>query len=346
MTRLKFTDEGRVYNKLKIVKQVAPRINSAGNKETRVEVECLACGTHKEVAWSKVKSGHTKSCGCTAESRRKDITNQRFGSLVAIESTGVKKKGSFLWRCKCDCGNTKDVSVSDLGMGKCQSCGCLQNKGTPKDIKGKLFGRLTAEEPVGKNKAGQYIWRCSCSCGNSHTTTGTSLIQGHTKSCGCYATEVCGKAAITHGMSHTAEYQAWKNALYRCTKPSDASYSDYGGRGIKMCSRWSEPLPKGFLNFFEDMGNSNGLTLERVDVNGNYSPENCVWADVYTQGFNTRMHSTNTSGVTGVSELKNGRWQAYINHLGKRIPLGYHDTFESAVLARKAAELRYYGKNK
>lgn len=346
MTRLQFNDEGKVYNNLKIIGKVAPRVISNGNKETRVEVECLACGTHKEVAWSKVKSGHTKSCGCTAEARRKDITGQRFGSLVALESTGVKKKGSFLWRCECDCGNTKDVSVSDLGSGQYKSCGCLQNKGSPKNLQGQVFGRLIAEEPVGKNNSGQYIWRCSCSCGNSHITTGTSLIEGNTKSCGCYATDVCGKASITHGMSHTAEYHAWKNALYRCTKTSNKKYKDYGGRGIKMCERWAEPLPNGFLNFYQDMGNSNGLTLERVDVNGDYSPENCIWADVYVQGFNTRMSPLNTSGVTGVCASNNGMWQAYIGYQGRKLHLGHFASFEDAVSTRKAAEIKYHGKNK
>lgn len=346
MTRLKFNDEGKIYNNLKIIKEAPSRINSGGNKETRVEVECLVCGTHKEVTWSKVKSGHTKSCGCISEGRRKDIAGQRFGSLVAVQSLNKKKKSSILWVCKCDCGGTKELTVSELVSGSYQSCGCLQHKGTPRDLRGQIFGRLTAIEPIGTNSAGQYIWKCSCGCGNTHQVTGTSLIEGATQSCGCYAKEVCGKSSLTHGMSSAPEYHAWKNALYRCTKSSNKAYKNYGGRGIEMCDRWSEPLPTGFLNFLEDMGSCNGLTLERVDVNGNYSPDNCIWADVYTQGFNTRMHSSNTSGVTGVSELKSGRWQAYINYLGKRIPLGYHDTFESAVSARKSAELQYYGKNK
>lgn len=346
MTRLKFNDEGKVYNNLKIIKKVEPRITPSGDKETRVEVECLVCGTLKSVAWHKVKKGVTKSCGCVAEGRRKDITGFQYGMLTAKEPTEERKGKGILWKCLCECGQSRQLLVSEFQSGKYTSCGCQPRKGTPKDLKGEIFGRLMAVEPVGKNNAGQYIWKCLCSCGNEHTVTGTALVEGATKSCGCLAKEVCGKASLTHGMSHSPEYHAWKNALYRCTKPFNAAYSDYGGRGIQVCERWSEPLPVGFLNFLEDMGPSNGLTLERVDVNGNYSPENCIWADTYQQGYNTRMHSSNTSGVTGVSELKDGRWQAYINYLGKRYPLGYHNTFEQAVKARQDAELKYYGKLK
>ena len=97
MTRLKFNDEGKVYNHLKILRQADPKINKAGNKESRVEVECLLCGTLKNMSWSKVKSGWTKTCGCTFFGARKDITGQRFGKLVAVEKSPYNEKwvGSF-----------------------------------------------------------------------------------------------------------------------------------------------------------------------------------------------------------------------------------------------------------
>lgn len=346
MTRLKFNDEGKIYNSLKIIKEAPSIINSSGNKQTMVEVECLVCSKVKVVRWSKVKSGHTKSCGCVSIGRRKDITGERFGKLTVVSSLGEKSRGSFLWNCLCDCGNTKQVTVSVLNQGKVSSCGCEPRKGTPRDLTGQTFGRLTALEPVNKTKSGNYIWNCSCSCGNLHSAASSALVEGTTKSCGCYAKEISGKASLTHGMSRTPEYGAWKNAVARCTNPSNPNYYNYGGRGICVCERWLEPSPQGFLNFIEDMGESNGLTLERIQVNGNYSPDNCEWADRYNQSYNTRMHKTNTSGVTGVSKGRRGNWQSYINFQGKRIVLGEYKTFDQAVSARKAAEIEYYGKNK
>ena len=346
MTRLKFNDEGKVYNHLKILHKADSRINNSGNKETRVIVECLLCGNTKNLSWSKVKSGWTKTCGCTSFGARKDITGQRFGKLVAKESLQVKKFGSVLWKCSCDCGNDTELTVSQLGSGNFQSCGCMQHQGRPLDLKDKIFGRLTAVESVGKNKAGQYIWKCICECGNEHTTTGTNLVENHTKSCGCLSRESLLERSKTHGWANTPEYGAWKNAISRCTDPANPAYENYGGRGIKVCDRWMEPSPRGILNFIEDMGSCNNLTLDRIDVNGDYEPDNCRWADYYTQSYNTRMFKNNTSGRTGVSQMKDGKWQAYITNRGIREALGIFVNFEDAVRAREKAEVRLHGEVK
>ena len=332
---------GDVYGELSVISY-----SHTGERYSKYyRCEC-SCGKEVVVSKGHLRSGHTKSCGCTHKGHRKDITGTRYGKLVAVSSTGEIKGRSVVWKCLCDCGNEKEVSVSSLSGGGVNSCGCLQHQGSPLDLVNKVFGRLTVTKSIGKNKAGQYIWECQCSCGNIHETTGTSLVQGYTKSCGCYAKEVRGKANTTHGLSHTPEYGAWKNAIARCYNTNNKKYADYGGRGISVCSGWMEEAPLGFLNFMEDMGKSNGLTLERVDVNKGYCPENCIWADVFTQGYNTRMHSSNTSGRTGVSELKSGKWQVYINVKGKRLSLGTYSDFEVAVKTREAAEIKYYGEVK
>lgn len=346
MVKRVFDDDGVVYNNLKILRKVEPRITSSGDKETRVEAECMVCGKVKNIAWHKIRSGHTKSCGCVSVGRRKDITGQRVGKLVAINSTGIRKSGSVLWNLKCDCGNAHQLTVSQFTSGSSGSCGCMQHLGSPLDLTGKKFNKLTAVKSVGINNAGQYIWEWSCDCGNSHTVVATSVIQGHTKSCGCYAKEVAGVASITHGMSGTPEYGSWKNAISRCHNPENGGYDDYGGRGITVCDEWNQSADVGFTQFYSDMGPSNGLTLERVDVNKGYSKENCVWADKFTQGYNTRQSQTNSSGKTGVSENKDGTWQSYINFRGERYSLGEYKTFEGAKSAREAAEIKYYGKLK
>lgn len=346
MVKQVFNDEGVVYNNLKIIRKVDPKITPKGDRVTRVEAECLLCGKVKEYTWSKVKGGYTKSCGCTAPNRQRNIEGMRQGKLVAIKSTGIKKHGSILWDLQCDCGNTHQLTVSQFTGGHSSSCGCMHYLGSPLDHKGVRYNRLVGVEPVGKNKAGQYIWKWLCDCGNEHIVAATSVIEGSTKSCGCYAKEVVGDSTRTHGMTATPEYGAWKNAISRCHNPDNKSYSEYGGRGIFVCDDWNQPAEIGFVKFYEDMGPSNGLTLERVDVNLGYSKENCIWADYYTQGYNQRMQKANTSGKTGVSENKDGTWQAYINFKGKRYPLGKFVEFEDARAAREAAEIKFYGELK
>lgn len=347
MVKQVFNDEGVIYNNLKILRKVEPRITPNGDKETRVEAECLVCGKVKNLAWHKVKNGKTKSCGCISPGRRKDISGQRQGKLVAVGPTDIKKRGYILWDLVCDCGGKHQLTVAQFTSGNTKSCGCMKYQGTPRDLTGQRFGRLEVLDFSGeKTSSGNYKWNCRCDCGNLTIVSSTNLVENHTTSCGCYSKELILERSVTHGMSSTSEYGAWKNALIRCSDSENKKYSEYGGRGIKVCDRWQWPAEVGFMNFMEDMGPSNGLTLDRIDVDGDYCPENCRWADRYTQGYNTRQHTTNTSGKTGVSENKDGTWQAHINFKGKRYPLGEFVEFEDAKAAREAAEIKFYGELK
>jgi len=125
----------------------------------------------------------------------------------------------------------------------------------------------------------------------------------------------------------------------RCENPNFTAYKDYGGRGITVCPRW-QPQNRGFQNFLEDMGDRpNGMTLDRIDNDGNYEPSNCRWATMTEQSHNRRMTSANTSGVTGVSWHKSaGKWEASITINYKKIYLGTFDTKEEAIKARQERE--------
>lgn len=147
--------------------------------------------------------------------------------------------------------------------------------------------------------------------------------------------------SIIHGMSHTLEYGIWKQMKYRCTVETNPGYPDYGGRGIKVCDRWLES----FQNFYEDMGSKpEGMSLDRIDVNGDYCPENCRWADISTQNFNQGIRVNNKSGRTGVSwDSERNKWFVRICINGKNVSLGRYSDFEDAVKVREEAEMKYYG---
>jgi len=135
----------------------------------------------------------------------------------------------------------------------------------------------------------------------------------------------------THGASHTREYKSYVSMRNRCLNKNADHYESYGGRGIKIDERWST-----FSNFLADMGpRPKGMSLERKDVNGDYTPDNCVWATQKVQGANQRIRRTNTSGFTGVAKADN-RWRAQITVNYKIITLGRFDTPEEASAWRDA----------
>ena len=128
-------------------------------------------------------------------------------------------------------------------------------------------------------------------------------------------------------------YVKWQAMWNRCTNARASQFAHYGGRGITICDRW-----RSFYNFWSDMGQppSEKHTLERVDVNGNYEPANCVWATQSEQILNQRIRSTNTSGVKGVSQYKGAGWRATATVKGKQVHLYNGPSFDKAVEARRA----------
>lgn len=204
------------------------------------------------------------------------------------------------------------------------------------DLTGKRFGRLIVIERSDKPGSGhQPKWKCKCDCGNEKTIFGASLRNNDSRSCGCRN----GENLKTHGLSNRPEYKIWKSMIARCENPKCSRFSDYGGRGIKVCKRWRE----NFQNFIDDVGfrPSEKHSIERVDVNGNYEPLNCKWATDIEQARNKRIYSKNTSGHSGVTlEKETGRWRASIRINNKLVYLGVFISLQEAISKRKEAEAK------
>ena len=158
------------------------------------------------------------------------------------------------------------------------------------DLTGKRYGRLTAiqESSISSKKR---KWECICDCGNIAHVITSSLVSGRTTSCGCRkleaARENCKEHGLKprHGLTNSRVWRIWSGMLYRVNPDSrESEVEKYSGRGITVCERW-----KIFENFFEDMGHPpEGLSLDRIDVNGNYEPSNCRWATSKEQQNNKR----------------------------------------------------------
>lgn len=232
-----------------------------------------------------------------------DLTGKRFGRLEVIKRSDNVNKETY-WLCRCDCGNEKIINGHSLKTGNTKSCGCLgienarknckaknQSKISDSDMIGKRFGKLITLEYIGVDKHRCKLFKCLCDCGKQTVTRKSRLINGGAQSCGCLSSKVWSEMNYKHGYASHGQYNRvyaiWSHMIDRCYNKNNPAYERYGARGITVCSEWRENVDL-FIEWANNNGYSDELSIDRIDNNKGYYPDNCRWVDDITQGNNKR----------------------------------------------------------
>ena len=238
----------------------------------------------------------------------KDLTGEKFGRLTVIGSGERSNSGRYRWKCQCECGRIIDTYAFSLISGRTKSCGkCVTRSGKPIDISGMKFGRLTALYPIDDDRKDTY-WLCECECGNTIEVPSGSLRNGNTRSCGCLHKDFMIHMDRTkihhtkHGGSYDENgnmerlYGVWYGMKSRCYCENHSAYKYYGARGIEICDEWHYDY-----GAFRDWALSHGYdpnaekgkcTIDRIDNDGNYEPDNCRFVSMSEQNSNKRKRGT------------------------------------------------------
>ena len=220
-----------------------------------------------------------------------DIINNNWEIIDIFKKTNTCGKTVTMFKTRClKCGHISDKQKSDALKRKiCLTC----RKEEYKSIIGERFGRLVVQK-ICKERAsggGHVQVECLCDCGNIKVTTISRLKRGTIRSCGCLAAE---GNNYSHRLSNTRLYNIWIGIKTRCYNPNHGTYQYYGAKGITMCPEWKEDFMN-FYNWAMENGYNDNLSIDRIDPEGNYCPENCKWADSYEQANNKRKDKLENS---------------------------------------------------
>lgn len=313
------------------------------------DCKCMKCGKeHVHVLDRDLLSYKARNCGC---SDRHDLTGMRFTRLQAIRRvensapSPSSPAGHIRYLCKCSCGKEITVYSSALVAGLTCSCGCLQReraKENVKDLTGKIFGRLTVlrrDIENTTNRKAKWIVQCSCGNGRMFSVPGSALLSGNTRSCGCLKREL----SSLNNLKWTDEERMIVRHLaamkQRCYNTSLPDYIHYGARGIKICAEWLNDS-KSFVEWAKKSGYKPGLTIERIDCNGDYEPRNCCWISQEEQTKNMRRNIRIT--INGVTKILSD-WSSFIGISYSLLHSIYHKKGRDECIARISAECKSKG---
>ena len=213
-----------------------------------------------------------------------DLVGKTFGELTVLKYVGKTSSGKPKWLCLCSCGNETVKVGANLLRGDTKSCGCRHYEDAPRhDLTGTVFGRLTVCGYLGHGK-----WSCTCSCGNTCETKTNALTSGRKRSCGCLAREAAKKRATTHGGCDEPLYHVLNAMHQRCSNPNCKDYKWYGAEGKTVCAEWKLENYAEFKRWAMESGYEPGLTIDRIDTDKGYYPDNCRWVSISEQQKNKR----------------------------------------------------------
>ena len=229
-----------------------------------------------------------------------DYIGKKFGLLTVIGQSPKTNPYSNRFDFQCDCGNIISECPGRVLYGHKKSCGKCRKRNTSYELEqritnsiGMKFGKLTIIGVSHKNGSGKNYAKCKCECGNIIDVLPNSLFNNESKSCGCSKlnnpmlanNKSTSSGNYKDGRTKHLLYGTWKQMINRCENPKSKHYDRYGGRGIKVCEEWRDFWS--FVKWSDSIGGKpNGYTLDRIDNDGNYCPENCRWADWGTQMSN------------------------------------------------------------
>lgn len=208
----------------------------------------------------------------------KNLTGQKFGRWTVIAPAHKRHRQQYC-TCRCECGTIRDVELTQLKNGSSQSCGCSRNKS--KGLVGKRYNHLTVIDTFAYKHRTFCI--CRCDCGNLTTVRADALKSGGTKGCGCLIADAHKK----HGRTNHRLHHVWVGMIQRCCNSKNPAYRLYGGRGIGICEEWRSNFSS-FFDWAMQNGYADDLSIDRIDVDGDYCPSNCRFANAKEQGRNRR----------------------------------------------------------